>query len=62
MKPEYRLAVGTGSTFTDVCLVDDATGRLTVAKVPSTLSDSERPAAVTAIRTCGIRSGLAMMS
>ena len=39
MKSRYRVAVDTGGTFTDLCLVDDATGRLSVAKVPSTPSD-----------------------
>jgi len=39
MKPKYRLAVDTGGTFTDLCLVDDSTGRLAVAKVSSTPSD-----------------------
>lgn len=39
MEPKYRVAVDTGGTFTDLCLVDDATGKLAVAKVPSTPSD-----------------------
>ena len=36
MKPKYRIAVDTGGTFTDLCLMDDETGRLAVAKVAST--------------------------
>ena len=39
MKPKFRVAVDTGGTFTDLCLVDDSTGKLAVAKVPSTPSD-----------------------
>ncbi len=36
MKRGYRLAVDTGGTFTDLCVVDESTGGLCVAKVPST--------------------------
>jgi N-methylhydantoinase A len=39
MMPKYRVAVDTGGTFTDLCLVDDSTGKLAVAKVSSTPSD-----------------------
>ena len=34
----WRVGVDSGGTFTDVCLFDEATGRVTVWKV-STLSD-----------------------
>jgi N-methylhydantoinase A len=39
MKSKYRVAVDTGGTFTDLCLVEDFTGKLAVAKVSSTPSD-----------------------
>jgi N-methylhydantoinase A len=39
MKNGYRLGVDTGGTFTDLCVLDEATGRLAVAKVPSTPSN-----------------------
>lgn len=39
MKPKYRIAVDTGGTFTDLCLMDDENGRLAVAKVASTPPD-----------------------
>ena len=39
MKAKFRVAVDTGGTFTDLCLVDDSTGKLVVAKVASTPSD-----------------------
>ena len=32
----YRLAVDTGGTFTDLCVLEEGTGRFIVAKVPST--------------------------
>jgi activator of 2-hydroxyglutaryl-CoA dehydratase len=32
----FRLGIDTGGTFTDLCLVDEATGRIEVAKVSST--------------------------
>ena len=35
----YRLGVDTGGTFTDLCLLDEASGRLEVAKVSSTPHD-----------------------
>lgn len=36
MRPIYKLAVDTGGTFTDLCLLNEETGELTVSKVPST--------------------------
>ncbi|MBW1713043.1 MAG: hydantoinase/oxoprolinase family protein [Deltaproteobacteria bacterium] len=36
MNGGFRLAVDTGGTFTDLCLVDESRGDLLVAKVPST--------------------------
>jgi N-methylhydantoinase A len=35
----WRIGVDIGGTFTDVALVDEATGRIGVAKVPTTLHD-----------------------
>lgn len=35
----YRLGVDVGGTFTDLALLDEATGRLTVGKVPSVPAD-----------------------
>ena len=35
-KPKPVIAVDVGGTFTDVCLLDPESGRLEVAKVPST--------------------------
>ena len=35
----WRIGVDSGGTFTDVCLFDDATGRVEVWKVPSTPGD-----------------------
>src|SRR5580704_104701 len=35
----WRIGVDIGGTFTDVALVDDASGRIGVAKVPTTPSD-----------------------
>jgi len=37
-----RVGVDSGGTFTDVCLFDEATGRITVWKVPSTPDDPSR--------------------
>ena len=39
MKTGYRLAVDTGGTFTDLCLLDESSGVLVVDKVPSTPSN-----------------------
>ncbi len=36
----YRLGVDVGGTFTDLLLIDEATGRSNIAKVPSTPEDS----------------------
>ncbi|MSP04472.1 MAG: hydantoinase/oxoprolinase family protein [Acetobacteraceae bacterium] len=38
----WRIGVDSGGTFTDVCLFDDATGRVEVWKVPSTPDDPSR--------------------
>lgn len=38
----WRIGVDSGGTFTDVCLFDDATGRIEVWKVPSTPDDPSR--------------------
>jgi len=48
-----RVGVDAGGTFTDVCLVDAATGRIAVWKVVSTPDDPSRGIA------CGMREGLA---
>ena len=37
-----RVGVDSGGTFTDVCLFDDATGRVAVWKVASTPDDPSR--------------------
>lgn len=39
MNAGIRVAVDTGGTFTDLCLFNDLTGKIEVAKVPSTPSD-----------------------
>ena len=39
MKQRWRLAVDTGGTFTDVCVIEEGSGQLAVAKVPSTPSN-----------------------
>lgn len=39
MEARLRVAVDTGGTFTDICLLDAMTGKLYVAKLPSTPSD-----------------------
>ena len=39
MGSTYRLGVDTGGTFTDLCLLDESSGRLEVAKVSSTPHD-----------------------
>jgi N-methylhydantoinase A len=38
----WRIGVDSGGTFTDLCLFDDATGAVTVWKVPSTPDDPSR--------------------
>ena len=35
----WRVGVDSGGTFTDICLFDEATGRVEVWKVPSTPDD-----------------------
>ncbi|KMS87311.1 hypothetical protein ACZ91_31995, partial [Streptomyces regensis] len=37
-----RIGVDTGGTFTDVCALDERTGRISVHKVPSTPDDPGR--------------------
>ena len=37
-----RVGVDSGGTFTDVCLFDEASGRIEVWKVPSTPDDPSR--------------------
>ena len=39
MNSRYRLGVDTGGTFTDLCLLDEGSGRMEVAKVSSTPHD-----------------------
>ena len=36
MKHSFRIAVDTGGTFTDICIINEAGGEISVAKVPST--------------------------
>ena len=38
----YRLAVDTGGTFTDVCMMDERSGAITLVKVPSTPDNPSR--------------------
>lgn len=38
----WRIGIDSGGTFTDVCLFDDATGEVSVWKVPSTPDDPSR--------------------
>ncbi len=49
----WRIGVDSGGTFTDVCLFDDASGRVEIWKVPSTPDDPSRAIAE------GIEQGLA---
>jgi N-methylhydantoinase A len=49
----WRIGVDSGGTFTDVCLVDEASGRIAVWKVPSTPADPSQAVAD------GVREGLA---
>jgi N-methylhydantoinase A len=49
----WRIGVDSGGTFTDVCLFDDASGRIEIWKVPSTPDDPSRAIAD------GIEQGLA---
>jgi N-methylhydantoinase A len=39
MTARYRLGIDTGGTFTDATLIDEATGEVAIAKVPSTPAD-----------------------
>jgi N-methylhydantoinase A len=50
-----RVGVDSGGTFTDVCLIDEATGRIAVWKVASTPDDPSRGIAG------GVREGLAQV-
>ena len=40
--PRYRLTIDTGGTFSDLVLLDEATGAMRVVKVPSTPDDPSR--------------------
>src|SRR3954452_11814836 len=40
--PSYRLGVDVGGTFTDLLLIDETSGQLYSAKVPSTPEDSSK--------------------
>jgi N-methylhydantoinase A len=51
----WRVGVDSGGTFTDVCLLDDATGRIAVWKVGSTPDDPSRGIAD------GVAEGLALV-
>jgi len=39
----WRVGVDSGGTFTDICLVDEATGDVRVFELPSTPDDPSRP-------------------
>ena len=54
----WRMGVDIGGTFTDVALVDDASGRIGVAKVPSTPADLAQ-AVLAAIELAMGRNGVA---
>ncbi|MEO3997889.1 hydantoinase/oxoprolinase family protein [Mesorhizobium sp. CAU 1732] len=41
-KPQYTIGVDVGGTFTDVFILDEATGKVTTAKVPSTRGDQSK--------------------
>src|SRR5262245_42926899 len=49
----WRVGVDSGGTFTDVCLVDDATGDIRVWKVPSTPDDPSTAIALGAVEGLG---------
>ena len=53
--PRLRLRVGvdTGGTFTDIAVLDDATGELTVGKTLTTPDDPSRAIAEGAAETVG---------
>jgi len=56
----WRIGVDIGGTFTDVALVDDASGRIGVAKVPTTpadLADGVLAALGTAMERYGVVAG-----
>jgi N-methylhydantoinase A len=52
----WRIGVDSGGTFTDVCLFDEATGRIAVWKVPSTPADPSQAVAN------GVAEGLAQIA
>jgi N-methylhydantoinase A len=45
----WRVGVDSGGTFTDICLLDEATGDVRVWKVPSTPDDPSRAIALGAV-------------
>ncbi|SOE93425.1 N-methylhydantoinase A [Burkholderia sp. D7] len=56
----WRLGVDSGGTFTDVCMFDDATGRLKIWKVPSTPADPSLGIAngvIEGLKTVGAEAG-----
>lgn len=53
----YRIGCDVGGTFTDLCLFDDATGRSTLVKIPTTTGEQD-VAVVEAIRLALSRAGL----
>src|SRR5262249_39501696 len=56
----WRIGIDIGGTFTDVALIDDATGAIGVAKVPTTprdLADGVLSALANAIQKYGVASG-----
>jgi maleamate amidohydrolase len=50
----YRLGVDVGGTFTDLLLVDEVTGEIHAAKVPSTPDDSSRGVMAGVARSAGV--------
>lgn len=53
----YRIGCDVGGTFTDLCLFDDATGRSTLVKIPTTVGEQDR-AVVEATRIALSKAGL----
>ena len=56
----YRIGCDVGGTFTDLCLFDDATGRSTLVKIPTTVGEQDRAvveATRIALREAGLQPG-----
>ncbi len=56
----HRIGCDVGGTFTDLCLFDDATGRSTLVKIPTTVGEQDRAvveATRIALRAAGLEAG-----